>query len=207
MDTAEASEVFDGVMLSDGGLIIPSRGVNARLQVKLSGEEHIDWLYHIRDALEALNISVSPGYPRLVAHRPGRQPCVMLSTLCDPYLTEQYRRWYPDGTKEVPEDFRFTPVVLADEFTGDGSARKDKRSPTICLQLCTEGFSLGSIEKIEQELSRLGIADTGRTQQYKRLKGNGSGIRVNVPQGAVNFFMDLVEPHVMPSYRYKIKRR
>lgn len=207
----EAQQVFDGVMLSDGGLGVPRKGINARFQIKLSGEEHIDWLYHIRDALWALGVSVSPGYPKLVAHQIGRQPCVMLSTLCDPFLTRQYHRWYPHNVKEVLEDFQFTPVSLANAFMGDGSS--SARYPhsvmnrTVYVKLCTESYSLLGISRIEQALFRLGITEVNRIQQYRNLKNGGSGVRVYLRQCSVDSFMDIVEPYILPSYRYKIKRK
>lgn len=218
MNKQTALEVFDGTMLGDAGLhrallagdpIELCYGVkNSRFTLRQSAQryDHMDWLAYIRDALTVLGVEVSPDYPKYVTIRNRGKlfKSSILLTLTSSWLTKQRRKWYISGAKEVPRGFSFTPISLANMWMGDGNSTRDHRYPTtVNVHLFVQDFSIESVEVIENALHNIGIISTGRGIERK---GN-SGITITILQDSVDYFMDAVEPHVVPSYLYKIKHR
>jgi len=226
----EAEQVFDGVMLSDGGLVREKPTHLARFNMGLSdraipANEFLVYLECIADALRCLGVEISPGYPKLADRVSKGIPYTeaVLSTLTSEYLTIEHDRWYPGfASKEVPEDLNLTPIVLAFWFMGDGSSSFDKRigpgrlssarvgikhpdfyHRTVYVRLCTEGFNIGSVELLEEKLHSLGIYTTRMHRQISK----GSGITIRLRQGSVDKFMNMVEPYILAPYEYKVKRR
>lgn len=204
-----AKEVFDGVMVSDGFLFRPrSLTANSYFSMMLSGSEHIDWLLSTKETLCGLRIEFPPEYPYVfsVVKRGKLYDYCFLRSYVSPYLTQQRKRWYPNGVKEVPEDFTLTPVSLACMFMGDGNSSLDRRNPIpVHARLCTQGFSLRSVGLIEIALRKIGIVDVGH-EHHKKV-GKGAGMGLSILQDSVNRFMKMVEPHMEPSYMYKVKYR
>lgn len=205
MNYLEAKEALDGILLSDGSL--RKKGRNAYFKLSQSGDEHSDWLNYSRIVLLTLGVYVSPEQPKCSeAISPAGKPYKYwwLISRTSPLLTLEYFRWYGSGRKEVPEDFRLTPVSLANEFIGDGSSVWYRTG--VYVYLYTDGFSLHSIEILERELGKLNISTS---RGHVRLKGR-VGVVLCVRQSSVNAFMlivrDLVS-RIAPSYEYKIKFR
>lgn len=202
----QALQVFDGVMLSDGGIARPA---SPWFSMGLSGREHMDWLCYIKDALNTLGVEVCAGHPKVTQaiHKHNNEPYdfCRLSSKSSGFVTEQRRRWYPDGKKEVPEDFTFTPTVLANEVMGDGTSgwAACDHSGGIYVLLCTQSFSLHSIEIVEYELRRVGLTHLSRGHYRAQ---DGSGIAIRILGGSAPMLMELIEPHILSSYRYKIKK-
>lgn len=205
MNVTEAAEVFDGAMLSDAGLLRP--WVNAYLQIAVSGKVHLDWLNRIKLALALLGVSMAPKYPevRSRTYKGAPYDYCLLSTRVSEFLTKQYERWYVGGVKQVPPDLALTPAVLGNWFVGDGSSSRHKlEMNAVVVTLQTQAFNPEGIGLLEALLYSLEI-DTGRMHD-KRVK-KGSGVIISVNQASVNHFMDIVEPFMVDSYMYKIKRR
>lgn len=203
MDKDEALEIFNGAMLSDAGLRKP--GVNAHLEMALSGQEHLDWLYSCRSALSHLGVPIAPKYPvvRCRVYKGKEYDYCLLVTRVSQFLTEQYEAWYPSGAKVVPYSTVLTPRVIANWFMGDGSSSRKTRE-CVPVWLCTAGFPLGSIFILEVQLHHLGFK-TGRS--FNKECRLVPGITVSIRQDSVNDFMDAVKPYVLPSYMYKVKYR
>lgn len=215
MDKHTALQVFDGVMIGDGGL---SRALLAGDPVELCHKvncsrftlnqstergDHMDWLLYVKVALALLDIEVSPGYPKYctVRSRGKTFGSSKLLTLTSSWLTEQRKVWYPKGYKEVPGWFNFTPVSLANMVMCDMNSNRDKRSPcTVNIHLETQGFGLESIIIIENSLRRMEF-HTGRGIENL----GASGIRVTILQDSVDAFMNTIRPWVLPSFEYKVK--
>ncbi len=203
--SADAGRILDGAVLSDAFISRHYASGDSHFATMLSGKGHMDWLYSIKSALISLHIRVSDRYPYVfpVVKRGKFYEYCFLRSRSNPHLTEMRDRWYPNGKKEVPENFTFTGLSLASAFMGDGNSSIDSRrlvgASPVHVRLCTQGYSPRSIEIIEHALHRLGIV-TGR-EKYS------SGTGLAVLQGSVNYFMDIVEPYIVPSYMYKIKRR
>jgi len=216
MDEYIALETFNGVMVGDGSLHRALRagacpelcyGVkDSRFTLTQSTEQydHMDWLLFVRDAFIELRVRTSSGYPKYVAAQSRGKifGSSKLLTLTSPWLTGQRKRWYPGGVKEVPEDFQFTPISLANAWMSDGGATRDKRcSVVVNLHLEAQNFSLSSISIIEQALHHMGVSHTGRGTEER---GN-SGVRITILQKSVDVLMSIIEPWILPSFKYKVK--
>lgn len=197
----EGMEVFDGVMLSDGGL--GRVGLNARFHMSLSGEGHMDWLLCVEGALKELDVKFSPGYPKVTDSissygKPYKYCC--LSSLSSPFLTTQYNKWYSGRIKVVPADLQLTPIVLANWFMGDGfTSRYGLKHWGVVLALCTHSFSSQEVVLLQEKLE---IAGLHGFRMY-----NNKGWRLETHKGSlVDKFLDTVKPYILSSYGYKIKR-
>lgn len=196
-----ANQVIDGAMLSDANLGFHSK--NANFLMCLSGKEHMDWLEVVAHALIVLGVPLCSGHPKVMPRTSrGKQyeNCILESRV-SAFLTEQRCRWYPEHVKIIPRDLNITPIVLANAYMGDGNstARIKQNAPhLILLTLSLEGFTKEDLLFFEGKLRALGI------QGHADTKGR-NGYRVSNTE-SVNTFMDLVEPYILPSYRYKVKR-
>ena len=226
----EALQAFDGVMLSDGGL--RSRG-NSLFYINLSDNrdykqratipvgELLEFLQHLAGVLVILGVESCRGYPKIVfrANKPqsGEMfPGVNLTTKVSSFLTEQYPRWYTGGKirnyrvigakKIVPLGFQLTPISLAYWFMGDGCSVWSS-SPTVYVTLNSQCFSLSDVARLEEQLHSFGFS-TGRIDCSKQSENKHiSNIRILIYQDSVDHFMDIVSPHVVSPYLYKVKYR
>lgn len=205
MSGSGAEQLFDGVMLGDGGLVQFRPGGAAHFSMSLVGEDKLAYMGQVARALSSLGIRISDGYPK-VSHSVSRgKPytrCDLL-TLSHSLLALERGRWYRKGKKEVPPDLYLTPLSLSHWFMNDGSSSFTKYV-TVYVSLSTYCFSIDSMEILERELSCLGI-DSFRGKD-KRV-ALGAGIRLFVRQTSVNRFMDIVEPYIVEPFKYKVKRR
>lgn len=195
----EAREVFDGVMLSDGNLAMHGR--NARFHMALSGKEHLDWLYYIKSAVLTLGAMVSSNYPKVsLAHSKGKpyEHCA-LDSYTSPTLTYQCKRWYSENAKRVPDDLVIGPVVLANWLMGNGNSKWYQTNWVYC-SFATHGFDLANVEKLFHKLEEAGLKHICLEEQDHKL-----GLKIgNIAD--IQKLMSMVEPYVLPSYFYKLKR-
>ncbi len=233
MDDVEARDIIIGALLSDASVTKPCvryryrrrKAITARGEVlskkcvkrilykpifslAQSGVAHTDWLIAVRRALLDIGIVVSDSCPK-VYHRKsneynGNLCFITIRSAHHPILAQLREEWYPSGYKEVPWEFRFSDVSLANMFMGDGSSSFYKDGG-VDVKLATQGFSEVSVCRIEHALHLIGIEDTGRSH-YHYVK-SGSGFAVSIKRSSQGHFMNLIEPHVVPSFMYKIKRR
>jgi len=198
MDTREATQIIDGVMLSDGGvkLVHGKRSISLTPVFTLSQHsyQHVDWLNSVRLALATLGVSSSE--PK--EYRPSY---IQFHSRTHPFIAELRWRWYPAGIKVVPLDLVLTPLCLANWFMGDGLSSTDDRfmRPAVVVRLSSASFTLPEHKRLVSLLEGLAIAAfIGRSGKY---------LHINVSQWPVDRFMDLVEPFILPSFAYKLKRR
>lgn len=203
MNELAAQQVLDGALLSDGGLFLQHPKGNAYFYISQSGGKHVDWLLHIREALLALGVAVSQRYPKTVPRMSsfGKQyEHCYLNSRVSPLLTEYYHRWYPRRQKIVPENLHLTPIIIANWFMGDGSTYWVTDN-LVTVMLCTESFDQPSHLKLVEALEEVDI--TGVNLSYD---GHHLPVLKIHRTAMVSRFLDMVEPHVLLSYRYKIKK-
>lgn len=207
-----AREVLDGVVFSDGFLFRHGARGNSYLSVQLSGKDHIDWLCTIRSALVLLGVEVPDKHPYVfpVTKKGKFYEYCFLRSHVSPFLTKMRDLWYPEGVKEVLKDFKFTPVSLAHAFMGDGSSSigyEGRVFTNITTTLHTQKYNMLSMEHIEYALRNAGIVHIGRARLRSRKPRSGAGIVLTILQPSVDRFMEMVEPHMEASYKYKVKYR
>lgn len=215
-----AMQALRGAVLSDGGLRL--NGKNALFYINLSDnknnlvqrehipiEELLNFLQHLVETLEPLGIKPCNGHPRIKPHstksRVGEWlPGVMLETLTSGLLTKLHSEYYPIGKKIVPEGVALTDVILAYFYMLDDNSKWGRSGgPTIYVYLYTQGFDLHSVELLEKQLHN---SDISTSRMYVLVEG-GSGVVIRILQDSVDRFMGMVDPYVIPPFRYKIKYR
>jgi len=201
MDKEAAFQTVEGALLGDAGLV--RRSKNPYFWIDLSGPEHLDWLYALKSALLVLGVSVSSRCPKTVPRvsklgdKVREWVCIELWSEYSPVLLPLYYRWYPLGKKVLPHDVVLTPVVLANWFMGDGTSFKmPGRQNLVRAKFCTQGFPFCDTDMLKEQLSQLGVV----TQRYKSDRSLFVNDAVSITR-----LMTMIEPHVLPSYRHKIK--
>lgn len=193
----EAEQAFDGVMLGDGHL---SRGQYGMFKLGQTGVQHKDWLLLVRSALEVLGVDCPPVKVYASKSCATREQSLLWSYSGSDWVTQQRKRWYPDGKKVVPNDLVFTAIMLAHWFMGDGSSSYIPGSGSVAIWFCTDGFDSASVDSLIVKLRLLRILHVTKCRHKKE-----GSFRLLVRAADQRRFMELVGPHVVPSYSYKIK--
>lgn len=217
----EAMVKLRAVILSDGCLGLNGRNANLSTKLadnrndlvqrgKIAVEDLKEFLQHfVVEVLEPLGVKPCSGHPRVEPHNAKSTtgewlPGVVFHTRNSELLTELYHEYYPDGRKIIPENFTLTGLFLAWFFMLDGNSTwVNSGGLGVNVRLCTEGFDLRSVELFEGQLHKLGVS-TGRGHWKVN---EGPGISITMLQDSVDRFMSMVDPHVVPPYRYKVKYR
>ena len=205
--TVEATpmEVFDGVILSDGCLQM--RGDNARLIIQLSGAVYLDWLRLIERCLAGIGVSANKEHPKVIPAISHSKPYdrALLTFNTHPFFTQMYNIWYKDNIKILPSSLQLTPGSVSHFYMGDGCAsyRHPKSAPNsvfVSAVFCTDSFTEAEVDTLVSQLRALGI-----TRAIKQKAKKHHEIYVS-EANSVCTLMDMVEPHIVPSLSYKIKR-
>lgn len=178
--------VIIGSILGDGYLRIIKGRQNAFLEINhsLKQRAYVDWKYNLLK-----DIVKSP--PRLRVSNNNRSAYRFYTRQHDE-LTLLFHYFYRQGIKIIPDKFRITPLTLAVWFMDDGSKC---RSSDIYLN--TQQFDDESQGNIIASLKDIGLtARLNKDAKYKRVRF----IKSCLPQ-----LVDLVEPYIIPSMRYKIE--
>ena len=214
---ARPLSMFNGVMLSDGTISKPSMRSRCAFSISQKGVVHVDWLEGIRQGLILLgvdmdvpkvghrSISIPRGNKRILFSNSYEYS--YLKSRTSEFIDKQRTIWYTDvGLKIVPRELELDPECLSNFFMGDGSTARCRNSPrTVQTCLYTQSYDRDSIELIEGKLDKLGI-HTGRATD-KDCRPPCSGIVITVMQDSVDTLMGLVEPFIIPSFMYKLKRK
>lgn len=144
----EFKQIFDGLMLSDGFLQILKNGWNACFSMK---SKHQEFAVFTSELFRAEGFS---GKTSKLYNDTGI--LYEFKSHVHPWLTEQRKRWYPNGFKHIPSDLVISPLVLKFEFVGDGSAFKRKNG-MYGVHFATECFIKSEVVKLQQELNALGF--------------------------------------------------
>lgn len=132
-------ERLDGLLLGDGSY---NKRRNSRLQVASSKNSFIDGL---SAELNILGLPNSTYKSKLAKH---------LRSLSYLELTNQRKRWYPNGIKAVPNNLILTPIICLFWYLGDGSLTKKDGT----IKLHTNCFSRAEVSNLISQLkSRFGI--------------------------------------------------
>ena len=204
MDKATAHEIIDGSLLGDAGLVKKYSRGNPYFWIDLSGEEHIDWLHILKTSLLSMGVSVTDKCPKITPRistlrgKTREYKEVALWSSCSPLLLPFYLRWYPYSKKVVPTDLQLTPLVIAHWFMGDGSSWWMSGRPNLVrVKFCTNSLPLSNIDWLANQLNnKRGIIAI----RYK-----SSPVLFINDAASVSRLMKMIEPHLVPSFSYKVK--
>jgi len=118
-----------------------------------------------------------------------------LSSKRDLFLTEQRKRWYPDGKKIVPLDIKLSKELLLWWYLGDGHLERKKARPAYRrVVLCTDCFEESELDF----LIRLLRKELGNNSIYKESK------HLIISRSALcNFAKYIGTDCPVPEYEYK----
>lgn len=183
--TSTQHAVLVGSLLGDGTLRKQGTRTNALLEVNHAAKHrmYVDWKWnHFRDYV------LTPPKQRLSN---GGRIAYRFTTRSLPVFTDYYQRFYRSGRKHIPQDLRLDPLILAVWFMDDGA-----KSRSACY-LNTQQFSLAEQRFLQALLERdLGIRSAlNRDKHYRRLR---------ITSASTIKMRSLMEPHVLPLFRYKL---
>ncbi len=192
-------DIVEGALASDGCLGYRSPAARfAYFDMDLSGASHVDWLEMIRCALLELHMYAAVPKTSTATSRGKPYLKCRLTSYAHPALSLLREVWYTNGRKTIPETFVLTPVSLAGIVMGDVSTQW-VLSKYVRVVFCTESYDSLSIVRLRSGLELLGISTF--------IDSVGLGRRIYIRQSKyVSRLMETIEPYIVPSYRYKIKR-
>jgi len=170
-----------GSLLGDGSMRCKT---HALLEINHSANQrgYVDWKYQQLVELVATPPSLRQGNGGRVAYR--------FVTRSHPLLTPYYELFYELKRKRVPE-LELSPLSLAVWFMDDGSRSRS------AVYLNTQQFGRDAQWRLVELLQRQwGItASLNRDKSYHRIR---------IAVGSMPQFIELVEPHLLPEFRYKL---
>ena len=175
-------DLITGKLLGDGSLEDRSLA-NSRLQIRhsIKQKEYVDWCYmHLKE------FAVSkPKQNRFSYYFRSKSL---------PMFTKLRKIWYVNGKKILPLHIKFTPLVISIWYMDDGSI-KSRFHKTVLLN--THSFSKISLKRLQKVLlDRYGVKTTLRKQR--------EGIQIYIISETIDKFLNIIEPHILPSMRYKL---
>lgn len=146
------NEVLDGLMLGDGCLSLGQHSRNPCLSITRTSAD-MDYLRWTADVFRARLTSSSISVRDVADARTKKTyGSARLRTRCDPAFLSGRDRWYPSGTKVVPEDLSLSAVTVAVWFADDDSVtRASRRSPEI--KFATHGFAQTEVRRLADLLA------------------------------------------------------
>lgn len=150
----EAKQWIDGELLGDGCLLSYSK-YSAKFHY---GSKYFEYIQYISDILNSFGIKQS-GKIKKYYHKKLDCYSYHYDSLSYVELLSIKKRWYSEGKKIIPRYLKLTPLVLRQEYIGDGSLRHRKnQKPSIVLATC--GFSIEDVELLVKKLNKLDFKAT-----------------------------------------------
>ena len=165
-------QVLEGLMLGDGHLEIPNRGINP---VYLHTDKHKEFLEWLQKELGISDISKI--YPRYYPNTkiPSRYN---LYTRSISSLLDEHKRWYPDGKgtrnkvhrKVIAKDIKLTLINTLFWYLGDGTYNRGRLLFTNHLSLNDANFLTTQLKKLLN--TKEGIIPELKCRRYYRVGQN-----------------------------------
>lgn len=187
--------LIDGGLLGDMSVKHNKAWTHARCDFG-HGPNQIDYLRYKRDIMgKFVTMDINNQYSK---H--SDSVTFYFCTVTHPIFTDFRNKYYNGSNKFVTSELlnRLKPFSLAIWYMDDGSLHVDKRSISKSISLHVEGFNEESQNLILSWLNdnnyEASIYHTNK--DYRFISLNASGTRR---------FMYVVEPHIIPSMRYKVR--
>lgn len=173
--------IIMGCLLGDGSM---RKKKNAYLEINHCFHQKalVDWKYQYLQEFVRTPPKARTGNGDRIAYR--------FSTRSLPILNRFYDLFYIQGKKQIPRSLSLDPLILAVWFMDDGSKSRT------AVYLNTQQFPLGEQRILIQALNQLGIQSAvNRDKTYFRLR---------IKVGSMDKFRQLVWPHIIPQFFYKL---
>ncbi len=189
--TQDILPIIDGLLISDA--CIAPCGRYHRFQMASSHKEFVDYCYILLKDIIIGKPSFSP-YKNI---KNGRQGVWTIMSGIHPDFTTQYKRWYINGIKIIPDDFCVSHQSLLLWYLGDGTLINSIDGSSCTLRLSTNSFSKEHNENISNRM------DTNIGVKSKVTKGN----RIRLKTESIPVFIDYIgrkSPVKCYSYKFDI---
>jgi hypothetical protein len=194
-----AYSMFDGCLTK----VKKTSTNNAYLIVNML-EENVDYIEAVELTLDEADIGFKRSYPPIYK-KDGykRKQQIRLQSAAHPKLTKIYNRIYLEGHKVIDPHMLtlMDGEMLGIAFMTDGSRHVDKRwanaKPNYRLHL--NNLSYGDLM-----LFKKCVKDAFGLEVNLRKKGQKYD--VGVPTAYANLFEEVITPHILPSFQYKLGR-
>lgn len=174
-----------GSVLGDGYIRIMPGRKDAFLEVNhsLKAKDYVDWKYFVLK-------NICNSEPKERETNEGRI-AYRFFTKQDKEITEIYNLFYQNGKKIIPKELEMNPIVLAVWLMDDGS------KSNCSIYLNTQQFSMLDQRRLLHKLREIGLrARLNRDKKYYRIRF----LKESIPK-----LIEIVQPHIIPSMRYKIE--
>lgn len=204
----ELTKLISYMVMGDGGVYYGAKSANGRfiMNMKEENSDYIEWCHSVLSQITTAKIMVRPDY-----NTDGftRKAQLKLETASHPFFTVLHTRIYTDKYKGLdPHALKMLDAeALAILYMCDGSLYIDK----------AEGSKKGLINDsytVRLHMKRLSYGDQYLLKKFLKdkldLEWNvnkaGKYYELRLRSKDVARFMELVSPHVLPSFKYKLVR-
>lgn len=151
--TSEMHEIIEGALFSDAGLERAKDGTYPKFTL-CQGGGHKDYCDYFANLFKIPldKVTFARSYYKKVNKYYDKW---RIRTRTSPIWQSYYDRWYPNGKKVIPCDFKITPLSLLHAYLGDGCrstylANKKYNGGTLyqTVYIATQGFNQVDIENI-----------------------------------------------------------
>jgi hypothetical protein len=118
------TELIDALLIGDGTL---DNGGNTNYRLTVTTTEP-EYAKHIEELLGWLHTST-----RSTTYDDVRKEVYRVRTHCLSDITTEYKRWYPNGDKRIPDDFTITPFTLKHWYCADGHLKDNSSNPRFSI--------------------------------------------------------------------------
>lgn len=194
--TEEQKQVLYGALLGDGSLILHKNGKNAIFSYTSKSKQHVEYVSNsFKKYWSGEGIKLCTYYDS----RTNKEYCrYVMRTYTNEFFTDEYKKWYKNGTKTIPKDLRLTPLMCKIWYIGDGGICHSHKSEWI--KLSTQCFSkeeqeeilLPQLSQFEATLMKADISKDKQRQYY-----------IYIPHRKEKEFLDYIGECPFDDYLYK----
>lgn len=177
---------IEGLLMGDGSI---SLGTSKNACQFHYDDKHKEFIQFISKKLERWGIKQTGSI--FEKHSNNENPCYSYETCLYPLFLKLREKWYLNGKKRIPEDFKITPIHLKNWYIGDGHFCSRDKIPDISAYNFQKSLPL-----IINQLSELGIKSGLRENGYRLI------IRA---ESRDRFFKYILseDSRIPPCYKYK----
>ena len=177
--TPSEREVILGCIIGDGSLEKSGKHYRLRIGHTIRHRDYVRWKYNL---LQRICITE----PRYVPYTRSMR----IGTIGHPELSKIRDQWYLNGTRQVPADFKLTPLMIAIWFMDNGCKHGES------VDFSVHSYSKESIKILQIDLEEFGIDTT--------VNSDGKSSRLYVKRSSYDCFERLVKPYIQRCMAYKL---